>query len=418
MGSTLTGSTVASTYTGLLKTSDTGAVNSTLKTISDGSGNDSALQLSTTSVNIAAASGNFTIATDKLTVAGASGNTAVAGTLSATGNFAINTNKFTVAASSGNTACAGTLTSTGALNVASSASIVGNVTTNGFVILNGAYGIQQNSAGGTNNFAGPCNFTNLATFSGGIAFNSNVTLANNLTVNGTTTLNSVAALNGNITLGDSSTDTLTVAATPTFSAPATFSGAATFNGNVTIGSDATDTLAINAAFNPATETIAAGDFVLIQDVSDSNKIKKVASSSVGTTVNKRESGLYDIPNPGNQVTPYAHTLGSKPTIVQAFLVCQTSDANYASGQEVNLSQLLSEIHAFGAIAYVPAFSVYCDDTYIYAVRTKATGNTGTNTCSITGAYPGYDNAVNFFNTEDPLIPDISKWKIKFKAISL
>jgi hypothetical protein len=396
MGSTLTGSTVASTYTGLLKTSDTGAVNSTLKTISDGSGNDSALQLSTTSVNIAAASGNFTIATDKLTVAGASGNTAVAGTLSATGNFAINTNKFTVAASSGNTACAGTLTSTGALNVASSASIVGNVTTNGFVILNGAYGIQQNSAGGTNNFAGPCNFTNLATFSGGIAFNSNVTLANNLTVNGTTTLNSVAALNGNITL----------------------SGAATFNGNVTIGSDATDTLAINAAFNPATETIAAGDFVLIQDVSDSNKIKKVASSSVGTTVNKRESGLYDIPNPGNQVTPYAHTLGSKPTIVQAFLVCQTSDANYASGQEVNLSQLLSEIHAFGAIAYVPAFSVYCDDTYIYAVRTKATGNTGTNTCSITGAYPGYDNAVNFFNTEDPLIPDISKWKIKFKAISL
>lgn len=413
MGSTLTGSTVASTYTGLLKTSDTGAINSTLKTISDGSGNDSALQLSTTSVNIAAASGNFTIATDKLTVAGASGNTAVAGTLSATGNFAINTNKFNVTAASGNTTCAGSLTlTTGSLTVGGSTSVAGNITTNGYVILNNAYGIQQNSAGGSNTFAGTSTFNGLAVFNGGISFNSNITLANNLTVNGTTTLNSVAALNGNITLGDSAADTLTVAATPTFNAPATF------NGNVTIGSDATDTLAINAAFNPATETIAAGDFVLIQDVSDSNKIKKVASSSVGTTVNKRESGLYDIPDPGNQVTPYAHTLGSKPTIVQAFLVCQTSDANYAAGQEVNLSQLLSEIHAFGAIAYVPAFSVYCDDTYIYAVRTKATGSTGTNTCSITGAYPGYDNAVNFFNTEDPLIPDISKWKIKFKAISL
>lgn len=366
MGSTLTGSTVASTYTGLLKTSDTGAINSTLKTISDGSGNDSALQLSTTSVNIAAASGNFTIATDKLTVAGASGNTAVAGTLSATGNFAINTNKFTVAASSGNTACAGTLTSTGALNVASSASIVGNVTTNGFVILNGAYGIQQNSAGGTNNFAGPCNFTNLATFSGGIAFNSNVTLANNLTVNGTTTLNSVAALNGNITLGDSSTDTLTVAATPTFSAPATFAGAATFNGNVTIGSDATDTLSINAAFNPATETIAAGDFVLIQDVSDSNKIKKATTSSLQFAT-KYVSAEFALPT-GNadNILNVAHGLGGRPDIAMAQLVCQVANNGYEVGDIINTYDCAGG-------QYSPAFSFGFNSSNIYLNRMTVSG---------------------------------------------
>jgi len=399
MGSTLTGSTVASTYTGLLKTSDTGAINSTLKTISDGSGNDSALQLSTTSVNIAAASGNFTIATDKLTVAGASGNTAVAGTLSATGNFAINTNKFTVAASSGNTACAGTLTSTGALNVASSASIVGNVTTNGFVILNGAYGIQQNSAGGTNNFAGPCNFTNLATFSGGIAFNSNVTLANNLTVNGTTTLNSVAALNGNITLGDSSADTLTVAATPTFNAPATF------NGNVTIGSDATDTLSINAAFNPATETIAAGDFVLIQDVSDSNKIKKVASSSVGTTVTKKESSAISVPSPGSTAS-YNHNLSLIPTLFQAFLVCVNTDGGYDPGDEISLDCVSNLIDEFDAFEFMPAFSVYCDSSNIYAVRNLV--------------YPA-DLCVLHKDTGDRYyIPNNNEvnWRIKFRMISL
>jgi hypothetical protein len=369
MGSTLTGSTVASTYTGLLKTSDTGAINSTLKTISDGSGNDSALQLSTTSVNIAAASGNFTIATDKLTVAGASGNTAVAGTLSATGNFAINTNKFTVAASSGNTACAGTLTSTGALNVASSASIVGNVTTNGFVILNGAYGIQQNSAGGTNNFAGPCNFTNLATFSGGIAFNSNVTLANNLTVNGTTTLNSVAALNGNITLGDSSADTLTVAATPTFNAPATFAGAATFNGNVTIGSDATDTLSINAAFNPATETIASGDFILIQDVSDSNKIKKVSPTQVQFAT-KYVSAEFALPE-GNSdnILDVTHELGGRPDIVMGQLVCQTNNNGYVAGDIINIDQCDSGV-------YSPAFSLGFNSSNIYLNRMTANGLLG------------------------------------------
>jgi len=54
--------------------------------------------------------GDFSVATNKFTVASATGNTQIAGTLGLTGDLAINTNKFTVAASSGNTAIAGTLT--------------------------------------------------------------------------------------------------------------------------------------------------------------------------------------------------------------------------------------------------------------------------------------------------------------------
>jgi len=405
MGSTLTGSTVASTYQSLLKVTDNSSLTSTLKTITDGTGVDSGLQVSTTDVNVAQTGGNFTVNTNKLTVSGTSGNTAVAGTLSATGNFAINTNKFNVTASSGNTTCAGSLTlTTGSLTVGGSTSVAGNMSTNGFVILNGAYGIQQNSAGGTNNFAGPCNFTNLATFSGGIAFSSNVTLANNLTVNGTTTLNSVAALNGNITLGDSSLDTLTVAATPTFNAPATFAGAATFNGNVTIGSDATDTLSINAAFNPTTETLASGDFILIQDVSDSNKIKKVATSDV-QTYKKFVSSEYNIPSSGPTVNtdniltiPISSTgLGGAPDIVIPQLVCKVANNGYSVGDVINFDQCWSG-------EYAPVYSLSFSSENI--VLNRMTWN---------GLWDGFGNtpgSLSFIRVDI----NTTKWKARVVAI--
>jgi hypothetical protein len=74
-------------------------------------------------------SSDFSVATNKFTVASASGNTAVAGTLGVTGattlsstlgvtgNLSVNTNKFTVAADTGNTAIAGTLAVTGATGI-------------------------------------------------------------------------------------------------------------------------------------------------------------------------------------------------------------------------------------------------------------------------------------------------------------
>ena len=72
--------------------------------------------------------GDFSVATNKFTVASATGNTAVAGTLGATGDFAVNTNKFTVAASSGNTAVAGTFAVTGATTLTGALVANGNST--------------------------------------------------------------------------------------------------------------------------------------------------------------------------------------------------------------------------------------------------------------------------------------------------
>ena len=56
-----------------------------------------------------ASAGNFAVATSKFTVAAGTGNTVVAGTLGVTGDVAVGTNKLTVAAASGNTAVAGTI---------------------------------------------------------------------------------------------------------------------------------------------------------------------------------------------------------------------------------------------------------------------------------------------------------------------
>lgn len=70
--------------------------------------------------------GNFSVNTNKFTVAAASGNTAIAGTLSVVGNFAVNTNKFTVDATSGDAAVAGALAVTGAITGAS-ATVTGAV---------------------------------------------------------------------------------------------------------------------------------------------------------------------------------------------------------------------------------------------------------------------------------------------------
>lgn len=56
MGTTLTGKRPKNTYKGLLKTTDSGNVTSTLKVVTDGEGNESALSISTTEISVAGVS--------------------------------------------------------------------------------------------------------------------------------------------------------------------------------------------------------------------------------------------------------------------------------------------------------------------------------------------------------------------------
>lgn len=270
MGSTLTGSTVSSTYNSLLKTSDNAAVNGSLKSVSDGIGNDSALQISTADVNV---NGGFSVASNKLTVAAATGNVAIAG------NVAVNTNKFNVTATSGNTAIAGTLNVTGATVISNTLNATGSITTSNQLFTTN--GVRQTSSEGSNLFNGDVTFSGATTFNTSPIFSQSVNFGANQTTTGTATFNGAAVMNGNTTLGNTNTDTLTVNATSTFATASTFNASASFNntlianGNVTIGTDSDDTLTINSAFVPATVTVASDDFLLITDTSDSGRIKKV-----------------------------------------------------------------------------------------------------------------------------------------------
>lgn len=410
MGSPLTGNTVSSTYTALLKTSDTSAVTTTLKTISDGSGNDSALQLSTTAVNT---TGNFSVATDKLTVASATGNTTAAGTLACAGNFAVNTNKFSVLAASGNTTVAGTLSVAGAVSLSG-----GDLTTNNRIILNGNYGISQNAAAASNLFVAPTTFNGLATFTGGMQFQSAVNMTDNLTVAGVTTLN------GNVVLGNAAGDSITVTGTPTFAQTATFNGVAAFNGNVALGSDTSDTVTVNAVVGATVKTTPANtDYVYIQDAAASNAFKKTLVSSLlsQVAVTKKESGLLAVPAAMGSVS-YNHALGAAPTQFQAVFVCDQTDCGFAANDELAIENVLQwvqlTVESGNRIpGFRPAFSIYCDTNYIYARRTRSAAPIGYPD-SNTG--PLRSDVILTYNkaTGDVVELDPTKWNIKFRMISL
>ena len=232
MGTPLTGSSVASTYTGLLKNTDNSTVGASLKAISDGSGNDSALQISNAAVNT---TGDFSVATNKLTVASASGNTAVAGTLGVTG--ATNLSSL---ATSGAATIGGALNVTGATTLTGNLSVPGNLAVTGTSTLTGATAVT-----GTLGVAGASTLAS-------VGVTGAATVGTTLGVTGNTTLAGDLAANGNTTLGNLGTDTLTLN-----------------SDNITVPNISTVTVDL------------AADKVLITDANDSSKVKVVTASSLG-----------------------------------------------------------------------------------------------------------------------------------------
>ena len=283
MGTPLTGSTVASTYTGLLKTTDNATLTASLKALSDGSGNDSALQVSTVASNI---NGDFSVATSKFTVASASGNTAVAGTLAVTGATSLSS-----LITSGNATIGGTLGITGGLTIPGTLSVTGIST------LTGAVGM-----GSTLNVTGLSTLASLgvtgaATIGTTLGVTGLSTLGS-LAVTGASTLDSLAVTNAatiGTTLGVTGLSTLasvsvtgaaTVGSTLGVTGNTTLTGDLAANGNTTLGNFGTDTLTLNSdnitVPNISTVTVdLANDKVLITDANDSSKVKLVTVGSIG-----------------------------------------------------------------------------------------------------------------------------------------
>lgn len=280
MGTPLTGSSVASTYTGLLKSSDNSALTTVLKAVGDGSGIDSALQLSTTAVNT---TGDFSVGSNKLTVAAASGNTVVGGTLTVTGATSLSGNL----AIPGNLSVTGTSTLTGATSVASTLAVTGatslsSLSTSGAATIGTTLGVTGAST------LASLGVTGAATVGTTLGVTGATTLAS-LGVTGAATVGTTLGVTGATTLASVGvTGAATVGTTLNVTGAATLSSNLTVNGDTTIGNAPTDLLTINANVvtlpNVTSETVDLNnDKVLITDASDSSKVKVVPASQLGIT---------------------------------------------------------------------------------------------------------------------------------------
>jgi hypothetical protein len=282
MGTSLTGNTVASTYTGLLKTTDNTVLNSSLRTITDGNGNDSSLQISTAAVNSV---GNFSVATNKFTVASASGNTSIAGTLGVAGAANLTS---TLTAQS--VSCSGNLTST-----------AGNLVLYGNII--------QSQSAATSTLAGNLTIAGTTTLNGNAIFNSGIqftgtTTFSDINVNGAAVFSSTITASG----------TIFTTANLTASGNLTIAGNAALNGNTTIGNAGGDLLTINSANVtvpgvPAKTVPVSADSVLIVDSADSNKVKKSpASAFLATLFPQSNSSLL---NTNTSITSSSTSFGTE-----------------------------------------------------------------------------------------------------------
>jgi hypothetical protein len=288
MGTPLTGSSVASTYTGLLKNSDNSTVGASLKAISDGSGNDSALQVSNAAVNT---TGDFSVATNKLTVASASGNTAVAGTLAVTGA----TNLSSLATS-------GAATIGGALNVTGATTLTGNLTVPGNLAVTGTSTLTGATA-----VTGTLGVTGASTLAS-VGVTGAATVGTTLGVTGVSTLASAVV-----------TGAATVGTTLGVTGNATLAANLTVNGDTTLGSAPADLVVILSdqitVPNILSATIdLAADKVLITDANDSSKVKVVPASSLGisaTTAPQVKQTLYQDSTAG--ASPFVATSAGSGT---------------------------------------------------------------------------------------------------------
>lgn len=273
MGTPLTGSSVASTYSSLLKTTDSTTFSATLKTICDGAGNNSSFQLASGAAAFLGTlditgnttlAGNFTVATNKFIVAAATGNTTVGGTLAVS-----------AAATLSNT-----LAVTGAVTLSSTLAVSSNISTSGGNVT--VYGnIIQSNAAASSSIAGALTVGGATVFNGGVTFNSTTSFSSSISVAGFTNSGTLVST-GAATIGTVGG----VALGPTTITSVTVSGPSTFNGNTILGDAAGDTVTVGAATvtfsNLASKasTVAADTF-LVRDSADSNKLKTVVASAVG-----------------------------------------------------------------------------------------------------------------------------------------
>lgn len=188
--------------------------------------------------------GNFTVATNKLTVASATGNTAIAGTLAVTGAVALSS-----------TLACGATTITGAVGITGATTITGNST------VTGTFGIT-----GATTITGALSVSTTSTLTGNVACGGTLAVTGNTTLGGTCNVASNFTVNTNKLTVDPANGNTVVAGT------LGVTGAVVLTAGMTIGT----TLAVtgNSALGGTVES--TGNFTV-------NTNKFVVTASSGNT---------------------------------------------------------------------------------------------------------------------------------------
>lgn len=256
--------------------------------------------------------GNFSVNTSQFTVNATNGNTSVGGTLNSVGNFSVNTSNFTVAASSGNTVVGGTLNSVGNFSVNTSSLTV--AASSGNTVVGGTLRSTGNFDVNTNKFT-------VAASSG------NTVVGGTLNVTGTTTLSAALAYGG-VTLANSVTGTgsMALSASPTFSgtvamAAASLSGALTYGGVTLAGSvTGTGNMVLSAAPTFSGNVVISAGGTLVVDGVNFNTVVVGPGSATDKAV--------------------ARYLGTSGKLVQNSVVIITDSGSISGVVDVSMSGTL------------------------------------------------------------------------------
>lgn len=337
MATPLTGSSVASTYIGLLKTSDNASLTGSLRSISDGGGTDSALQLSTTAANIVGTL-NVTGATGLASSLAVSGLATIGSTLGVTGA----TNLSSTLTVTGATTLSSTLAVTGATNLSSTLAVTSNISTSaGNLSVFG--NIVQTNAAASSSFAGSLTassvtFSSTFTCNGNASFFGNVSFANPLTINSTLNVTGATVISNNLTVTGSIGSSSSISGT-SLSA----SGNLTVNGNTTIGNAAADLLTVNANVvtfpNITTQNVDTDtDKVIILDstgrlrASNSSQFVQTSLNSpqCKQTANKARASIE------------ANTTGSGADVISVSITPRSGSSNILVSAVINYSFLTGD----------------------------------------------------------------------------
>lgn len=337
MATPLTGSSVASTYIGLLKTSDNASLTGSLRSISDGGGTDSALQLSTTAANIVGTL-NVTGATGLASSLAVSGLATIGSTLGVTGA----TNLSSTLTVTGATTLSSTLAVTGAANLSSTLAVTSNISTSaGNLSVFG--NIVQTNAAASSSFAGSLTassvtFSSTFTCNGNASFFGNVSFANPLTINSTLNVTGATVISNNLTVTGSIGSSSSISGT-SLSA----SGNLTVNGNTTIGNAAADLLTVNANVvtfpNITTQNVDTDtDKVIILDstgrlrASNSSQFVQTSLNSpqCKQTANKARASIE------------ANTTGSGADVISVSITPRSGSSNILVSAVINYSFLTGD----------------------------------------------------------------------------